>query len=108
MQEAIHRTQLGGEEIIGHLGRSGWYAAGAAVCEMVESVICDQRRVFPACAYLKGEYGYDDIYLGVPVIIGMNGIERVIELELDIDDKERFEISQQEVKKTLELMKSRL
>ena len=108
VQEAIHRTQLGGEEIINHLGRSGWYAAGAAVCEMVESVICDQRRVFPACAYLKGEYGYNDIYLGVPVIIGKNGVEKVIQLELDEDDKERFEISQQEVNNTLELMKSRL
>ena len=64
VQEAIHRTQLGGEEIINHLGRSGWFAAGAAVCEMVESIICDQRRVFPACAYLKGEYGFEDIYLG--------------------------------------------
>ena len=53
---AIHRTQLGGEEIIGHLGRCGWYAAAAAVCEMVEAVICDQRRVFPACDYLKGEW----------------------------------------------------
>ena len=70
LQEAIHRTQLGGEEIIGHLGRSGWYAAGAAVCEMVEAVICDQRRVFPVCAYLNGEYGCKDIYLGVPVFIG--------------------------------------
>lgn len=104
VQEAIHRTQLGGEEIIGHLGRSGWYAAGAAVCEMVEAVICDQRRVFPACAYLNGEYGYNDIYLGVPVILGKNGIERVIELELDPEDKERFEISQQEVRKTLGLL----
>ena len=104
VQEAIHRTQLGGEEIIGHLGRSGWYAAGAAVCEMVEAVICDQRRVFPACAYLNGEYGYRDIYLGVPVIIGKNGVERVIELELDDDDRERFDISQKEVRKTLELL----
>ena len=78
VQEAIHRTQLGGEEIINHLGRSGWYAAGAAVCEMVEAVICDQRRVFPACAYLNGEYGCKDIYLGVPVIIGKYGVERVI------------------------------
>lgn len=105
VQEAIHRTQLGGEEIINHLGRSGWYAAGAAVCEMVESVICDQRRVFPACAYLKGEYGYEDIYLGVPVILGKNGVERVIELELDPDDKERFDVSQKEVRATLELLK---
>ena len=97
VQEAIHRTQLGGEEIINYLGRSGWYAVGAAVCEMVEAVICDQRRVFTACACLNGEYGYKDIYLGVPVILGNNGVEKVIELELDPDDKERFEISYQTV-----------
>ena len=108
VQEAIRRTQLGGEEIINHLGRSGWYAAGAAVCEMVESVICDQRRVFPVCAYLKVEYGYSDIYLGVPVILGINGVERVIELDLDPDDRIRFDMSQKEVKATLELMKSNL
>lgn len=102
VQEAIRRTQLGGEEVIGHLGRSGWYAAGAAVCEMVESVVCNQRRVFPACAYLKGEYGYRDICLGVPVVVGRNGIERVIELELDPDDRERFDISQREVRAMLE------
>lgn len=105
VQEAIHRTQLGGEEIIAHLGRSGWYAAGAAVCEMVEAIICDQRRVFTACAYLKGEYGYEDIYLGVPVIIGKNGIERIIELELDEDDKTRFNESQKSVYHTLTLLK---
>ena len=104
VQEAIHRTQLGGEEIINYLGRSGWFAAGAAVCEMVEAVICNQRRVFTACAYLKGEYGYNDIYLGVPVILGKNGVETIIELELDSDDEARFETSQQEVRKTLELL----
>lgn len=102
VQEAIHRTQLGGEEIINYLGRSGWFAAGAAVCEMVEAVICDQRRVFTACAYLNGEYGYNDIYLGVPVILGKNGVERIIELELDKEDKNRFETSQHEVRKVLE------
>lgn len=106
VQDAIHRTQLGGEEIINHLGRSGWYAAGAAVCEMVESIICDQQRVFPVCAYLNGEYGYDDIYLGVPVILGINGVERIIELDLDPDDRIRFDVSQKEVRETLELMKS--
>ena len=106
VQEAIHRTQLGGEEIINYLGRSGWFAAGAAVCEMVEAVICDQRRVFTACAYLKGEYGYNDIYLGVPVILGKNGVERIIELELDEDDKVRFHDSQLEVGKTLSILKT--
>lgn len=108
VQEAIHRTQLGGEEIINYLGRSGWFAAGAAVCEMVEAVICDQRRVFTACAYLKGEYGYEDIYLGVPVILGKNGVEHIIELELDEDDMIRFHNSQKEVLNTLNLMKSLL
>lgn len=108
VQEAIRRTQLGGEEIINHLGRSGWYAAGAAVCEMVESVICDQQRVFPVCAYLDGEYGCKDIYLGVPVVLGKNGVERIIELELDPDDKVRFDESQKEVRATLALMKSML
>lgn len=97
VQEAIHRTQLGGEEIINYLGRSGWYAAGAAVCEMVEAIICDQRRVFTACAYLNGEYGYKDIYLGVPVILGRNGVEKVIELELDETDKIQLEQSHKKV-----------
>ena len=105
VQEAIRRTQLGGEEIIGHLGRSCWYAAGAAVCEMAEAIICDQRRVFPACAYLKGEYGFEDIYLGVPVIIGKNGVERVTELELDEDDAARFNDSEKEVRGNVEVLK---
>lgn len=105
VQEAIHRTQMGGEEIINHLGRSGWFAAGAAICEMVESIICDQRRVFPACAYLKGEYGLNDIYIGVPVILGANGVEKVIELELDEDDKIRFYESVQVVKENVNVMK---
>ena len=105
VQEAIHRTQLGGEEIINYLGRSGWFAAGAAVCEMVEAMICNQRRVFTACAYLNGEYGYEDIYLGVPVVLGRNGVEKVIELELDPEDKIRFDESKKEVDKTLKLIK---
>lgn len=108
VQEAIHRTQLGGEEIINYLGRSGWYAAGSAICEMIEAIVVDQRRVFPVCAYLNGEYGYKDIYLGVPVVLGSNGVEKVIELELDTDDKEHFEISKNEVSETLNLMKSLL
>ena len=104
VQEAIHRTQLGGEEIINYLGRSGWFAAGAAVCEMVEAIICDQRRVFTACAYINGEYGYNDIYLGVPVTLGRNGVERVIELELDNDDKEKLDGSYGVVRSVLDNM----
>lgn len=106
VQEAIHRTQMGGEEIINYLGRSGWFAAGAAICEMVESIICDQRRVFPACAYLKGEYGLNDIYIGVPVILGANGVEKIIELELDEDDAIRFYESEKVVRENVQLMKN--
>ena len=105
VQEAIHRTQMGGEEIISYLGRSGWFAAGAAICEMVESIICDQRRVFPACAYLKGEYGLNDIYIGVPVILGAGGVEKVIELELDADDATRFYESEKEVRENVGVLK---
>ncbi|MBO2524440.1 MAG: malate dehydrogenase [Bacteroidetes bacterium] len=105
VQEAIHRTQMGGEEIINYLGRSGWFAAGAAICEMVESIICDQRRVFPACAYLKGEYGLNDIYIGVPVILGANGVEKIIELELDEDDKIRFYESGKVVRENVGILK---
>ena len=108
VQEAIHRTQLGGEEIINYLGRSGWFAAGAAVCEMVEAVICNQRRVFTACAYVNREYNCKDIYLGVPVIIGKKGVEQIIELELDPDDKLRFEESHREVYTTLQMLKKNL
>ena len=68
-------------------------------------MICDQRRVFTACAYLDGEYGYKDIYLGVPVILGKNGVERVIELDLDDEDRVRFDKSRNEVEKVLIIMR---
>lgn len=69
---------------------------------MVEALICDQRRVFTACAFLNGEYGYKDIYLGVPVILGKNGVERIIELELDEMDMAFFDKSQKEVLRLLQ------
>lgn len=100
IRRVIRRTQLGGDEIISHLGRSGWHAAGAAVCEMVESIICDQHRVLPVCAFLNGQYGCSDIFIGVPAILGRNGVERVI--DLDPDDRERFIISQREVRASMD------
>lgn len=105
IQKVIKRTQLGGEELINYLGRSAWFAAGASICQMIEAIICDQRRVFPVCAYLNGEYGFSDIYLGVPVILGANGIEKVIELELDPSDKENFIKSENEIRNNLNIMR---
>jgi len=106
IQQAVNRTRLGGEELINYLGRSAWYAAGAAICEMVESIIGNQHRVFPVCAYLNGEYGFNDIYLGVPVILGANGVEQILELELDPEDRDNFAASEKEVRENLNLMKS--
>ncbi len=83
----VERTKKGGGEIVNLLGTSAWYAPGAAAAQMVEAIVRDQRRVFPCCAWLTGEYGVSDLYLGVPVILGKNGIERIIELDLNDDEK---------------------
>lgn len=105
IEEVIARTRLGGDEIIQLLGTSGWHAAGASICQMIEAIVCDQKRVFPVCAYLEGEYGLNDIYIGVPVILGAIGVEQVIELELDEDDKVSFFESEKEVRENLKTMK---
>ncbi len=83
LNEIIERTKFGGGEIVQLLGTSAWYAPGAAAAQMVEAVIRDQKRIFPVCAWLQGEYGMKDIYLGVPVVLGKNGIEKIIELDLN-------------------------
>ena len=78
----IERTRKGGGEVVELLGTSAWYAPGAAVAEMVDAVLLDQKRLLPCTAYLEGEYGIDDLYMGVPVVLGAGGIERIVELEL--------------------------
>lgn len=82
----VERTKKGGGEIVNLLGTSAWYAPGAAVAQMVESILRDEHRIFPCCAWLNGEYGLRDIYLGVPVKLGRNGIEEIIELKLNDDE----------------------
>jgi malate dehydrogenase len=84
----VDRTKVGGGEIVKLLGTSAWYAPGAAAAQMVEAIVRDQRKVVPVCAWLQGEYGLKDIYLGVPVILGKNGIERIIELQLNAAEKQ--------------------
>ena len=106
IDKIIDRTRLGGDEIIQLLGTSGWHAAGAAICQMIESIVCDQKRVFPVCACLEGEYGLHDIFIGVPVVLGANGVEHVIELELDEEDSVRFYESEKVVRGNVELMKT--
>jgi malate dehydrogenase len=79
----VDRTKVGGGEIVNLLGTSAWYAPGAAAAQMVEAIVRDQKRIYPCCAWLSGQYGLKDIYLGVPVKLGKKGIEEIIELKLN-------------------------
>ncbi len=83
----VERTRKGGGELVELLGTSAWYAPGAAAAQMVDAVMLDQKRVLPCTALLQGEYGIDDLYMGVPVKLGARGIEEIY--ELDLTDAER-------------------
>ncbi len=100
----IERTKYGGGEMVKLMGTSAWYAPGSAAAQMVEAIVRDQKRVFPVCVKLEGEYGINDCYLGVPVVLGKNGIERVIELELDDEEKASLENSRQHVKEVMAVL----
>ncbi|PWD99114.1 malate dehydrogenase [Marinilabilia rubra] len=100
----IERTKFGGGELVKLMGTSAWYAPGSAAAQMVEAIVKDQRRVFPVCVKLEGEYGIDDCYLGVPVILGKNGVEKVIELDLNEDEKALLEDSRQHVKEVMSVL----
>ncbi len=100
----IQRTKTGGGELVKLMGTSAWYAPGAAAAQMVEAILKDQRRVFPVCVKLEGEYGIKDCYLGAPVILGKNGIEKIIELELNDEEKEMLETSRKHVVEVMEVL----
>lgn len=100
----IERTKKGGGEIVNLLGTSAWYAPGAAAAQMVEAIVRDQKRIFPVCALLNGEYGLKDIYLGVPVKLGKNGIEEIIELQLNDAEKQLLNESAAAVKEVMDVL----
>jgi len=104
LNEIIERTKFGGGEIVKLLGTSAWYAPGAAAAQMVEAIVRDQKRVFPVCAWLQGEYDMRDIYLGVPVVLGKNGIEKIIELQLNADERALLEDSAKAVKDVMNVL----
>jgi malate dehydrogenase len=100
----LERTKVGGGELVKLMGTSAWYAPGSAAAQMVEAIVKDQRRVFPVCIKLEGEYGISDCYLGVPVVLGKNGIERVIELDLNVEEKALLESSRKAVREVMEVL----
>jgi len=100
----IQRTRKGGGEIVGLLGYSGYYAPSASVVAMVESIVRDKKRVLPTAAFLKGEFGYSDLYIGVPAVIGKGGVEKIIEMKLGEKEKAMLEVSANAVKDVVKLL----
>src|SRR6188768_3174492 len=100
----LERTKVGGGELVKLMGTSAWYAPGAAAAQMVATIVKDQRRVFPVCIKLEGEYGIKDCYLGVPVVLGKNGVERIIELDLNADEKALMESSRKAVREVMDVL----
>lgn len=100
LQKVAEDTKVGGATLTAMLGTSAWYAPGAAVSSLVQAIGCDQKKMFPCSALLEGEYGLDDISIGVPVVLGKNGIEKIVELELSDAEKAKLQESAAAVKKT--------
>lgn len=97
----IERTKKGGGEIVNLLGTSAWYAPGAAAAQMVESICKNEKRIYPCCAWLTGEYGLEKIYLGVPVQLGKKGIEKIIELKLNEKEAALLKASAEHVREVM-------
>ncbi len=104
MQQVVEDTKVGGATLTKLLGTSAWYAPGAAVSSMVQAIACDQHKMFPCSALLEGEYGLNDLSIGVPCIIGKNGIEKIVEIELSEAEKTKLHESAVGVKKTNTLL----
>ena len=106
IQSMVERTAVGGGEIVKLLGTSAWYAPGAAAAQMVDAVCLDEKRVLPCTAYLEGEYGIDDLYVGVPVKLGSGGIEEIVELDLSDDERRMLQASADAVREVVAVLKT--
>lgn len=104
MEKIIDRTKNGGAQIVKHLGTSAYYAPGRSVAYMVEAILNDSRVVIPSSCMLKGEYGHNDVTVGVPAIIGKNGVEKIIEVELDAELTQKFAQSVDTIKNGIEVL----
>lgn len=100
----IERTKVGGGELVKLMGTSAWYAPGSAAAQMVESIVRDQKRIFPVCIQLNGEYGIKNCYLGAPVVLGKSGVEKIIELKLNDKEKADLEVSRGHVKEVMDAL----
>jgi len=101
----IDRTRKGGGEIVNLMGTSAYFAPAAGAIAMAESYLRDQKRILPCAAYLDGEYGYKDLYMGVPVVIGAVGMEKIVSIELNADEKAMLEKSAKSVQGIVDVVK---
>ena len=104
IDKIVERTKKGGGELVNLMGTSAWYAPGAAAAQMVEAIADDQKRIFPVCALLTGEYGQKDVYMGVPVKLGAQGIEEIIQLNLNKDEQKLLEDSAKALKSVMQTL----
>jgi malate dehydrogenase len=103
----VDRTRKGGGEIVNLMGTSAYYAPAYSAVVMAEAYLLDQKRLLPAAAYLDGEYGYKDLYLGVPVVIGAGGVEKIVNVELSAEEKEMLKKSADSVQKVVDIVKAK-
>ena len=106
IDELVERTAKGGGEVVELLGTSAWYAPGAAAAEMVHAIMLDGKRVLPCTAYLEGEYGIDGLYMGVPVKLGRDGVEEIVELDLSEDERAALTASADAVREVVGVLSS--
>ncbi|MGK0495461.1 MAG: malate dehydrogenase [Maribacter sp.] len=104
LEQVAADTKVGGATLTKLLGTSAWYAPGAAVSALVQAIACDQKKMFPCSTFLEGEYGLNDICIGVPVILGRNGIEQIVDIPLSIAEKNKMKESAAGVAKTNDLL----
>jgi len=104
LQKVLEDTKVGGATLTGMLGTSAWYAPGAAVSALVQSIACNQYKMFPCSSFLEGEYDLNDLCIGVPVILGKNGIEKIVEIDLSNEELEQLKASADGVKTTNKLL----
>ena len=106
MNEVMEETKVGGATLTNMLGTSAWYAPGAAVSSLVQAIACDQHKMFPCSALLEGEYGLNDLCIGVPLILGKSGIHKIVEIDLNQQEKDKLAESAKGVKATNSLLKN--
>ena len=104
LQKVLEDTKVGGATLTGMLGTSAWYAPGAAVSSLVQAIACDQQKMFTCSVLLDGEFGLNDLCIGVPVILGKNGIEQIVEIKLDEAELNQLQVSAEGVKATNTLL----